>query len=104
MHKKDGSRSGGCGGWDGNLRSTAMTVDDDPQEPQGWLEALDSVLFHEGRRRVENLIERVVDRAQAGGVHLPHVVQTPYINTIPVSQQPAMPGNPELEARLRHYV
>jgi pyruvate dehydrogenase E1 component len=82
----------------------AIAIDKDPQETQEWLEALDGVLSHEGPRRVEELIDRIVDRAQSGGVRLPHIVQTPYINTIPLSQQPPMPGNPELEARLRHYV
>src|SRR5271165_4493715 len=81
----------------------AIAIDDDVQETQEWLDALEGVLRHEGPRRVEELIERVVDHAQASGVRVPHVVQTPYVNTIPLSRQPPMPGNPELEARLRHY-
>jgi pyruvate dehydrogenase E1 component len=78
-------------------------IDDDPQETSEWLDALDGVLTHEGPGRVEELIDRVVDRAQSAGVHLPRVVQTPYVNTIPLAQQPPMPGNEELETRLRHY-
>jgi pyruvate dehydrogenase E1 component len=78
-------------------------IDDDPQETREWLEALDGVLTHEGPARVEVLIDRVVDRAQSAGVHLPRIVQTPYVNTIPLAQQPPMPGNEELETRLRHY-
>jgi len=81
----------------------AIAIDDDVQETQEWLDALESVLRHEGPRRVEELIERVVDHAHASGVRVPHVVQTPYVNTIPLTRQPPMPGNPELEARLRHY-
>ena len=38
---------------------------------------------------------------QAG---LERIVQTPYVNTIPLAQQSPLPGNPELEARLRHYI
>jgi pyruvate dehydrogenase E1 component len=82
----------------------AIAIDDDFLETQEWLDALDGVLRHGGPRRAEELIECVVGRAQASGVHLQHVVQTPYVNTIPLVRQPPMPGNFELEARLRHYV
>ncbi|HEY0798269.1 MAG TPA: pyruvate dehydrogenase (acetyl-transferring), homodimeric type, partial [Candidatus Baltobacteraceae bacterium] len=79
-------------------------IDNDPQETREWLEALDGVLTHEGPSRVEELLDRVVDRAQSAGVHLPRVVQTPYVNTISLAEQPPMAGNEELETRLRHYV
>ncbi|HEV3157083.1 MAG TPA: pyruvate dehydrogenase (acetyl-transferring), homodimeric type [Candidatus Baltobacteraceae bacterium] len=76
----------------------------DPQETQEWLEALDAVLAREGPAPATALMERVVERAQAGGAHVTLGVQTPYINTIPVSAQPPMPGDVALEARIRHYV
>jgi pyruvate dehydrogenase E1 component len=83
---------------------TTRTVDPDPQETQDWLEALDGVLAHEGPRRAQDLVERIVERAQTGGAHVELGVQTPYVNSIPVSQQAPMPGNEELETRLRHYI
>jgi pyruvate dehydrogenase E1 component len=85
------------------LTATPPIGDDDPQETREWLDALEGVLTHEGPGRVEELIDRVVDHAQSAGVHLPRIVQTPYVNTIPLAQQPQMPGNEELETRLRHY-
>jgi len=84
-----------------------MTVprsDDDPQETQEWLDAIDGVLVHEGPARAQQLVERVVERAQTGGAQVELGVQTPYVNSILVSQQPAMPGNGLLEMRIRHYV
>jgi pyruvate dehydrogenase E1 component len=83
---------------------TTRTLDPDPQETQDWLESLDGVLAHEGPRRAQELVERIVERAQTGGAHVELGVQTPYVNTIPPSQQPKLPGNEELETRLRHYI
>jgi pyruvate dehydrogenase E1 component len=79
-------------------------ADADPQETQEWLDALDGVLEHEGPSRAQLLVEKIVERAQTGGAHVELGVQTPYVNTIPLSQQPRMPGNNELETRLRHYI
>ncbi len=78
--------------------------DVDPQETREWLDALDGVLAHEGPARTRELVERLVERAQAGGAHVELGVQTPYVNTISPSEQPRMPGDEELETRIRHYV
>jgi pyruvate dehydrogenase E1 component len=83
---------------------TRPALDPDPEETQEWLDALDGVLTREGPARTRQLVERLVERAQTGGAHVSLGVQTPYINTIPPSQQPRMPGNDELETRLRHYI
>ena len=78
--------------------------DPDPQETQEWLEAMRGVLAAEGPGRARDLIERLVDEAQRSGAQVSLGLQTPYVNTIPVQRQPDMPGDRELEARLRHYV
>jgi pyruvate dehydrogenase E1 component len=79
-------------------------ADPDPHETQEWLDALDGVLEHEGPARTRQLVERIVERAQAGGAHVELGVKTPYVNTIAVAQQPQMPGSEELETRIRHYI
>ena len=84
--------------------TAARSVDSDPQETQEWLEALDGVLVHEGPARARDLVEKIVERAQTGGANVELGVQTPYVNTIPVAAQPKLPGNEELETRIRHYV
>jgi len=86
------------------ISANGPLTDTDPQETQEWLEAVDGVLASEGPGRVKALVERVVERAQTGGALVELGVQTPYVNTIPVSRQPLMPGNDELETRLRHYI
>ncbi|MBV9700132.1 MAG: pyruvate dehydrogenase (acetyl-transferring), homodimeric type [Candidatus Eremiobacteraeota bacterium] len=77
--------------------------DPDPQETQEWVDAIRGVLAVEGPGRARELIARLVDEAQRNGAHVSLGRQTPYVNTIPVQRQPAMPGDRDLEARLRHY-
>ena len=84
--------------------STTFTTDPDPQETREWLDALRGVIEAEGPDRARDLIARLVNEAQRSGAHVSLGWQTPYVNTIPADQQPAMPGDRELEARLRHYV
>ncbi len=62
------------------------------------------VLATEGPDRARELIGRLVDEAQRGGAHVSLGLETPYVNTIPVARQAPMPGDRELEGRLRHYV
>ncbi|HEY2554192.1 MAG TPA: pyruvate dehydrogenase (acetyl-transferring), homodimeric type, partial [Candidatus Cybelea sp.] len=83
---------------------TTFGVDPDPQETREWLEAIRGVLAVEGQDRARQLIAALVDEAQRGGAHVSLGLTTPYVNTIPVDKQPAMPGDRELEARLRHIV
>ncbi|MEO6835632.1 MAG: pyruvate dehydrogenase (acetyl-transferring), homodimeric type [Candidatus Tumulicola sp.] len=78
--------------------------DPDPAETQEWLEAMRAVVAVEGPDRARELIGRLVDEAQRGGAHVSLGLETPYVNTLPVELQTPMPGDRELEARLRHYV
>jgi pyruvate dehydrogenase E1 component len=78
--------------------------DPDPQETSEWLEAMRAVVAVEGPDRGRDLLEQLVGEARRGGAHVSLGLETPYVNTIPLSHQPPFPGNEELEARLRHYV
>ncbi len=82
----------------------AAPAQPDPQETREWIDAIEGVIQHEGPGRAQELITAVVDAAQRGGAHVSLGLSTPYINTIPASEQAPMPGNDELETRLRHYV
>jgi pyruvate dehydrogenase E1 component len=83
---------------------TTYAADPDPQETREWLEAMRGVLAVEGPGRARELIAALVGEAQRAGAHVSLGLTTPYVNTIPVDKQPPMPGDRELEARLRHYV
>ena len=78
--------------------------DIDPQETQEWLEALESVLTHEGSERAHYLLERLVEKARRSGAYLPYNATTAYINTIPTGKEKRSPGDHELEHRIRSYV
>ncbi len=84
--------------------TTTGLRDPDPQETQEWLEAMRGVLAAEGPERARDLIRSLVDEARRGGAVVSLGLETPYVNTIPFDHQPPMPGDRELEARLRHYV
>ncbi len=43
-------------------------------------------------------------RLREGGIEVPRVVSTPYINTIPPEKQAAFPGDWEMERQLKSYV
>ncbi len=81
-----------------------MSADYDPQETQEWLESLEAVIESHGNERAHFLIEKLVDFARRSGANLPYSANTSYVNTIPVEQQQRIPGNQELEKRLRSYI
>ena len=84
--------------------SELLKNDVDPIETNDWLAAIDSLIREEGIERAQFIIDQVMQQARAGGVSLPSGITTDYVNTIPVSEQPAYPGNLEIERRIRSYV
>jgi len=69
-----------------------------------WRESLDYVLKTEGPERVRQLLRLLQVRAQEQGVSIPFTANTPYINTIPRSQQPVYPGNRDIERRIKSII
>ncbi len=82
-----------------NSRSEEFDV-----ENREWLESLDYVYQSEGAERVQELIQRLRDRAHSYGVRIDYPGSTPYINTIPVSQQPPYPGDRVIERRIKSFI
>ncbi|MFT5677409.1 MAG: pyruvate dehydrogenase E1 component, partial [Paraglaciecola sp.] len=78
-----------------------MHPDVDPQETQEWLDSLETVFEEEGAERAHFLLEALIDKARRSGAHLPYDATTAYINTIPVAQEPTMPGDQTIETRIR---
>jgi pyruvate dehydrogenase E1 component len=74
----------------------------------GWLESLEDVLDHvledESPQRTTAFLEGLTQRLCAAGVEVPRVVNTPYVNTIPRSEQPAYPGDRAIEWRINSCV
>ena len=78
--------------------------DEDLLETQEWLDALAAVLDKEGPERAHYLLERLTDLARRSGANIPYSANTAYLNTIPAGLQPPLPGNPDIEERIRAYI
>ncbi|WP_153100752.1 pyruvate dehydrogenase (acetyl-transferring), homodimeric type [Paraburkholderia hayleyella] len=85
------------------MKYVATDKDDDPQETGEWLEALDGVISAMGPDRAHYLIEKQIEFARVHGEHLPFSANTPYINTIPLTAQAKIPGDQDIEHRIRSY-
>src|SRR5262249_47477000 len=88
-------------------RSECMTTrvlrDDDPIETQEWVDALKSVLHHEGPARAQQLLAKVAYEASRAGAPF-HSVTTPYVNTIPPESQERPDGSPEIQNRIHALI
>jgi pyruvate dehydrogenase E1 component len=78
--------------------------DADPLETREWIEALDALIQAEGSERATFLLRRLLQHARTRRVPLPQVLATPYVNTIPLAEQPPYPGNLEIESRISSLV
>ena len=82
--------------------SNAVVADE--VEMQEWLESMEWVLENEGPDRAAHLMRRLEILLQKRGVGSTAGPQTPYINTIPVDEQPPYPGNREIERRIKSVI
>ncbi len=81
--------------------------DADPNETREWLDSLDAVSSQHGPGRAEYLIQRLLAHSNDIGLQIPHLVQTPYVNTIPLADEQAtywFPGDLDLERRIRSFI
>jgi pyruvate dehydrogenase E1 component len=87
------------------VSSSPTLVDDIAHDRQEWLEALDNIQKEFGAEGVREILRALQNHALARGVPLNEAtLNTAYVNTIPPSEQPAYPGNIELEKRLENIV
>jgi pyruvate dehydrogenase E1 component len=74
-------------------------------ETREWLDSLDYVLAKGGPERAGRLLQQLSLHARrAAGVNLPFTATTPYVNTIPSTQQPPFPGSQAMERRIKSLV
>ena len=79
-------------------------ADLDATETREWLDSLDYVLQSGGQAKVARLLRELTLYAKQNGVKLPFTANTPYVNTIPADEQVLMPGNPDIERRIKSFV
>jgi pyruvate dehydrogenase E1 component len=78
--------------------------DIDEQETTDWVRSLDDVVEQEGETRARFLLFKLLKRARQLQVGLPPLTNTRYINTISPEQEPAFPGNEDMERRIRRLI
>ena len=74
--------------------------DIDPLETSEWLESLSDVIEKDGNQRAHYLIKELINKAYMEGANIPYTQNTPYINTIPVSEEKKSNGDQNIERRI----
>lgn len=80
------------------------SADDDILETREWLESLEYVIKTKGSKRAVSLLRELQNRAAGHGIHLPFAANTPYVNSIPVKEQPVYGGDREIERRIKSII
>ena len=75
--------------------------DIDPVESQEWQEAVEDVIQRDGADRAHYLLDKAVQQARAAGAKLPFSATTPYQNTISTDDEVDIPGDTDMEWRIR---
>jgi pyruvate dehydrogenase E1 component len=78
--------------------------DSDVEETQEWLEAFGQLVQSQGRERAQFMLQKLLERGYELNVSLPFTANTPYINTIPATAQPAYPGDRAIERRIKSII
>ena len=79
----------------------AQHEDIDAVESQEWQEAIEDVIARDGANRAHFLLDKAVSQARAAGADLPFSSTTPYQNTIPADDLLEIPGDADMEKRIR---
>ena len=74
---------------------------DELDEIWEWIEAFDAIVEEGKPQLASRILEEIRNRALACGVEVPFTANTPYVNTIHVSQQVALPGDQEIERKVK---
>src|ERR1043166_3555205 len=90
----------------GLMRNTAPkdAAELEALETREWLESLDYVLQSGGPGRGAVLLREWGANARRKGVKQPFTANTPYLNTIPATEEPPFPGSREIERRIKSLV
>ena len=77
-------------------------------ETQKGFESLEHIveyaLRNQDSEQASSFLDDLTKRLDPLGVKVPRPVSTPYRNTIPVEQQPAYPGDWQMEVRIKSYI
>jgi pyruvate dehydrogenase E1 component len=78
--------------------------DINPEETNEWIEALENIIEEGGPKRAHYILEKLIDKARRKGTYLPFRATTAYLNSIDVEDEPIMPGDRDIEKKIRSAV
>ena len=58
----------------------------------------------DSENRLAPVYDKLVARLRESGVYIPAIVNTPYVNTISAEDEPAYPGDRDIERRIKSYI
>ena len=88
-----------------SINSIPTLIDDLASDRQEWTEALDNIRREYGENGVRDILRALQNHVLGSGIILSEAtLNTPYINTIPVSEQPPYPGDIALEKKIENIV
>ena len=79
-------------------------MDSDPEETNEWAESLDALIAEKGHQRGREIMLSLLKRSKELHLGVPMVPTTDYLNTIAPENEPAFPGNEEIERRYRAWI
>ena len=82
----------------------SQVPDNDPQETQEWIESLSDLIDEKGGPRARYVLLHMLDQARRRGVAMPAEVTSPYVNSIPVENEPYFPGDEITERKYRRWI
>jgi pyruvate dehydrogenase E1 component len=82
----------------------SQVPDIDPDETGEWVESLDGLIDEKGGPRARYVLLSMLRHARQRNVAIPASLNTPYVNTIAVDDEPYFPGDEALERRYRSWI
>ena len=79
-------------------------MDSDPSETAEWKESLDSLVERAGHQRGREIMLHLLKRSKELHLGVPMVPTTDYLNTIAPENEPAFPGDEDIERRYRAWI
>jgi pyruvate dehydrogenase E1 component len=88
----------------GRKTSPSSRANDAEQRLSALEQLLEVALKNEERGTARRFLAKMADRLRESGIAIPPITSTPYLNTIPVEDQPEYPGDWQTEVRIKSLI
>jgi len=87
-----------------SVAANQLASDNDPVETQEWIDAFDDVFYLSGPERCNEILGKLAEHARRRQIKVQPPLNTPYCNTIARADEPAYPGDLDLERKITALV